>query len=145
PVDLGSREVGIEQQASSFGEQRLVPLRSEMGTGGSGAAILPDDGVVNRFAGLPIPNDNACPSIGYADGRVIAGRYSGFFECEFDRSCYSRPNFFRVMLHPAVFGKNLFELALADTHNFALVVKYNRAAGCRSLVYRKHISCHLSL
>ena len=74
PGQLGGGEIGVEQQAGAFGDQRLVAGGAQRGAGGGGAAVLPDDGlwigrpvarsqtrVVSRWLVMPMAATSAAP------------------------------------------------------------------------------------
>ena len=46
PFELGAGEVGVEDEAGAFGDHGLMAFGAERGADLGGAAVLPDDGVV---------------------------------------------------------------------------------------------------
>ena len=70
-------EIGIEQQARARSDQRLLPRALQFRANIGGAAILPDDRLVDRLAGLAIPDERRFALIGDADRDDIARRRLG--------------------------------------------------------------------
>ena len=81
-----------------------------------GAAVLPDDGVVDRLAGFAIPDDGGLALIGDADARRCRRRVSPALlrAASRDVSSCDLPDFVGVMLDPAGLRKDLPELLLRD-------------------------------
>ena len=105
----------------------LRKLLAEIG----GAAILPDNGVVNRLAGLAIPDDSGLALVGDANGRHIARAGASFlqsFKCDGD---LRRNDVLGIVLDPAGLGKDLIELALGNGADGAALIKQKSSrAGC---------------
>ena len=76
-ASLVAEKYGIEQQAGARGDQRLVAGLAQRGAGGGGAAVLPDDGVVDRLAGGAVPDQRGLALVGDADGRDVGGGGAG--------------------------------------------------------------------
>ena len=78
PGDLGGGEIRIEQQP---GLGRRSPARGRRArsvvAGVGGAAVLPDDGVVDRLAGRAVPDDRGLALVGDADGGDVLRREPG--------------------------------------------------------------------
>ena len=77
PFEFGSRKIGIDQQAGfgldGFGQATLAQL----GAYRLGAAVLPDDGMVDGQAGSAVPDDRRLTLVGDAHGMNIAGAEPG--------------------------------------------------------------------
>ena len=71
PGDLGAGKIGVEQQAGLFREFLLQPLLLQLLAERRGAAVLPDDGVVDRLAGRLVPDDDGLALVGDADRRDV--------------------------------------------------------------------------
>ncbi len=67
PGELGAGEIGIEEQAAAGGDLRLLALAAQRGAGVGGAPVLPDDGAVDRLAGLAVPDHHRLALVGDAD------------------------------------------------------------------------------
>ena len=66
-----------------------------------GAAVLPDDGVVDRLAGAAVPDHHGLALVGDADGGDVGGGKPGVGQGlprGGDDGC---PDFLRIVLHPA--------------------------------------------
>ena len=74
PGDLGGGEIRIEQQAGLGRDRRLVALGLQLRADVGGAAVLPDDGAVDRPAGGAVPDDRGLALVGDADGGDVLGR-----------------------------------------------------------------------
>src|SRR5580693_6825610 len=59
----------------------FVALRLELTAESGGAAILPDNGVVDRFAGCAVPNDSGLALVSDADRGDVAGLCIRFGQC----------------------------------------------------------------
>src|SRR6185295_5880509 len=100
-------------QTSFLANLRRKATSLEPITSCGSAAILPDDGVTNRFSRGALPNDRRLALIRNADGRDVGGDEAGF-ENRLRRDVGLRgPDFLGVVFHPAGFGKNLPELLLS--------------------------------
>ena len=103
PGDLGGGEIRIEQQPGLGGDLRLRGRRARSArTGVGGAAVLPDDGVVDRLAGRAVPDDRGLALVGDADAGDVAGARAPALRHRLahgrDRR---RPDFLRIVLDPA--------------------------------------------
>src|SRR4029077_16032360 len=67
PGDLGTGEIGIEDQAGLGRDLVLVPGTPQFIATRGGAAVLPDDGVVDGLAAVAISYDRGLALVGDAD------------------------------------------------------------------------------
>ena len=105
-----------------------------------GAAVLPDDGVVNRLARLAVPDHGGFALVGDADSTDIAG-FESRFEQGFTRCGeLGAPDLHRVVLNPARLGIDLGQLQLGRGDLLALGVKDNAAGAGSALIQGKQIS-----
>src|ERR1700739_1371336 len=114
PRDLTSRKKGIDQQTGALLDHGSVTILPELFAKIGGAAVLPDDRVVNGFAGFAIPDDRGLTLVDDANGCNTGRARSGFGKslgCDRD---LRRNDLFRIMLNPAGTGKDLIELLLRD-------------------------------
>ena len=74
PGDLAGGKIRIEQQSGLGRDLRLVPALAQRLAQWRGAAILPDNRVVNRLAGGALPDHRGLALIGDADAGDVAGR-----------------------------------------------------------------------
>ena len=102
-------------------------------------AILPDDGVVDRLAGLAIPDDGRFALVGDADGRDVLRAHLRPPE-RFDGDAdLRRPDLLRVVLDPPGARKDLREFLLRDRADRAVVIEDDGARAGRALVERKDV------
>ena len=119
--------------------QRLVPVALQPIAELRGAAVLPDDGVVDRLAGLAVPDDGGLALVGDADGRDVARPQPGAAE-RLDRDGdLRRPDLVRVVLDPAGLREDLLELLLRDADDGAVVVEHDGAGAGGALVEREDV------
>ena len=101
PGNFRSREIRIEQQPGGCRDRGLVAGLAQRRAGVRGAPVLPDDGVVDRPAGRPVPDDRRLALIGDPDRRDVlrAGprfRHGGAHGRE-----RARPDLLRIVLDQA--------------------------------------------
>lgn len=101
PVDLGGREVGVDEQSGLASDQLGMSGLPELVAELRCPAVLPDNGTVNRYAGLSIPYDGCLSLVGYADCRDILRGQPGSFERLQTGGKRGLLDFLRVMLHLA--------------------------------------------
>ena len=77
PPDLARREIGVDEQTGPRLNRLARALRFEPLAEVRRPAVLPDDGVVNRFAGLAIPDDGRFALVRDADGGDVLGAHLG--------------------------------------------------------------------
>ena len=93
----------------------------------SGAAILPNDRVVNGLSCVAIPEDRGLALIGNADRGDIAGLGSDLCKCvECDRDL-RRNDLLGIVLDPARLGKDLIKFPLRNGANISVAIKQKRA------------------
>ena len=91
------------------------------------AAALPDDGVVDGLARLPVPHNSGLALIRYADSGYILGLYLARSKDGSHRLELAEKYLHRVMLDPACGGIDLIELLLRLGYNIALFVENDGA------------------
>ena len=101
PRDLGGGEIRVEAQAGLAAHVGLAMIESQLPASIRGAAILPDNGVVNGRAAATIPENGGFSLIGDADGgnrspapRRAAAIPGGWWTGPWPRSLrrHARPN-----------------------------------------------------
>ena len=137
PADLGGGKIGVDQQAGVLlhiaGEGGvLLQLLAVLG----GAAALPDNGVADRAAGLPVPEDRRLPLVGDADARNLPHVDAALGQHLHQHAVLAGIDLHRVVLHPARMGIVLGELLLGQAHNVLLPVKQQAPAAGGALVQR---------
>ena len=110
-TDLGPRKVGSSTRRS-FCTSARWPRLAQLGAAGGGAAVLPDNRVVQRFS-IARKADGGFALVGDADGRNLAwvdvGRRKRLTKCRQDRL----PNRLWIMFDPAGLRVDLRELGVA--------------------------------
>ena len=123
PTDLGGGEIGVDQKAGggldAFAETTALQLLAQLRR----AAALPHDGVVDRHAGIFVPDDGGLPLVGDADTGNGPGGQARDGVCRRLRLCV--PDLHGVVLHPARLRVMLGEGILAPAHDLALPVKHD--------------------
>ena len=77
PGDLAGRKVRVEQQSGLAGNFTFVTGTVKRFTKIRGAPILPDNGIVNGFPGVAIPNDRGFTLVGDSNAGDIFRRNVG--------------------------------------------------------------------
>jgi len=125
PSDFGSGKIGVDDQAGLRCDLLRMAFFLELIAVGGSSSVLPNDGMIERFAGFTIPDNGRFPLIGDADGSDLVGAYA-FVNQGFDHdSRLAGPDFVRVMLNPALLGKVLLEFLLGDGDDLPFLVKNN--------------------
>ena len=142
PVQLGTGEVGVDDEAGLGAEGVGQALGLERVAVFARAAALPDDGVVDGLACDLIPDDGGLALVGDADGSDVGGSRADLLH-GFDGYAKLRsPDLICVVLHPAGLGENLGELPLRDAAHFAALIEKNAAIGSRAGVQGHDVFCH---
>ena len=129
PANLGAGEIGIDDQTGfaadgihqSFSLQ-CIAIRSS-------PAALPYDGVVNRSAGIFIPDDGGFPLVGDANSRNVGSFHTGVAHCLLGNFQLGGKNLVRIVLHPTGLGENLGKFLLGNAADVTCFVKENAAVG----------------
>jgi hypothetical protein len=116
PFDLRARKVGVDDEAGALADQ--FRMRRERLAHGSGAAVLPDDGIGDRLSGLAIPDHGGLALVGDADG---ANGDVGFGDGLARDLALRPPDFLGIVLDPAGLRIELAELALGDGEDASVV------------------------
>ena len=112
PGELAAGEVGGRRDAGPFPDQvaraRPVQVADQLG----GAGVLPDDGVVVRLTGPPVPHDRGLALVGDADRGDVGGADPARRHRLLDDRLGPLPDLQRVVLDPAGTGHDLVVLDL---------------------------------
>ena len=142
PGDLGRRKIGVEQQAGARGNKLLASALLEFGAKRRGAAILPDDRIVDRPAGRPAPYQRRFALVGDPEpgerARLDAGSGQSLPRCRERGS----PERFRVVLDPARLRKDLRELLLRHGDERSAGPEDDRARRGRALIDDENMPGH---
>ena len=134
PFDLGAREVGVDDKPGALPHQRFVPGGPELVAARRGAAVLPDERVMDGLARLRVPGDHRLALVGDPD-RV----HLGALDPRVDDRLYGDPSRYlpdlgRVVLDPAGLRKVLLELRIGASGDPALAVEDEAGGSGRALV-----------
>ena len=132
PLRLGGGEVRIEQKTRAPRHLRLVSFGFQRATALCRAAILPDDGIVKRLARAAIPEHGRLALIGDADGGDVRRRHA--FDGHAAAVERGLPDFFRIVLHPAIVGIDLAQFDGVRGDARARTVEENGPRRRRALV-----------
>ena len=80
PGDFRRGEIGVDQQSGALLDQRLAAIAAKALAEIGGAAILPDDRVVDGLTGLAVPDDRGLALVGDADRSNVGGARSQLVE-----------------------------------------------------------------
>ena len=127
PLDFRSGEIGIENEAGFFLEFFGEVAGFEVVAGLGGAAVLPDNGVVDGLAGFAIPDDGGFALVGDADAGDVGKLEAGLGERFGDDTGLGGPDFIGVVLDPAGLREMLGKLALSSAPNRAVAIENNGA------------------
>ena len=139
PFQLGAGEIGVHQQ-SRFGPDGVgqTPC-AQLGAGGFGTPVLPDDGVVNGLTGLAVPHQGGFALVGNAQcGDLLRGD-AGLCQCLARRGQLQSPDFQRVVFHPARLGIDLRQFLLRHGHGLAIGGEDDAAATGGALVQGEQV------
>src|SRR5262249_1827379 len=138
PADLACGEIGVDEEPGlrldGLGRAAGLQPLAELG----GAAILPDDRVVNGVAGRAIPDDRRFTLIGDAERRDVGGTHTGARERFGGDADLRRPDFVRVVLDPSGLRKQLCEFLLRHRHDFAVPIEDDGTRAGGALIEREN-------
>ena len=139
PLQFGARKVRVHQQ-TGFGLNGVGQALFAQGHAGRfGAAVLPNDGVVNGLAGAFVPHHRGFALVGDAHRRHLGGADAGFGQGLLRGGQLGLPNLHRVVFDPARLGVDLGDLLLRHGHDLALGVEHNAARAGGALVEREEV------
>ena len=98
PAQLGRREIRVEQQPGARPDERFAAVLLELRAICGGAAVLPDDRVVDRLACRAVPHDDGLALVGDPDRRDRAAIGVGHAGQRRERIA---PDILGIMLDPA--------------------------------------------
>ncbi len=127
PAQFRAGKIGIEQKAGLRGKRLLRPVRAQLLANAGRAAILPDDGAMDRLARAAVPQERGLALVRDPHGGDVLGREPGLLQ-GFARDIVLRlPDLRRLVLDPARLGKMLLELALRPRERAAGAIEDDRA------------------
>ena len=144
PLELCGREVGVDDQPGLLPDQVGQAAGLQFVAVLACAAALPDNGVVDRLAGVTVPDDSRLALVRDADGGDVLRRRADLVHGRQRHAELGRPDLVGVMLDPAGLGEILGELLLRDAAHLAPGVKKDAAVGRGARVQRHDIFllCH---
>ena len=107
---LGAAEIRVRHQPGLPADQVGLALLHQPFHIGSGAAALPDNGVVNAAARVLFPQKGGLPLVGDADGGDVLHLHAAHFHGLLQGGDLGVQNVLGVVLHPARLGIVLLEL-----------------------------------
>ena len=126
PLELGGREIGIENQARALPHQRQIPGVPKGVAPAGGAAVLPHERPMERSAAAAIPCHGRLPLVGHADGRdrlVPVGQLGGDGR---QHMLHAAPDLVGVVLDPTGSGVVLGQLPIGSEHRRSALVHGQR-------------------
>src|SRR6185312_12950310 len=128
PLDLGPGEVGRERQADVLAQAVRTLVAGQFVDDVFGPRVLPDDRVVDRLAGLAVPDHGGLALVGDPDRGDVAGLGVGARHRPADHLARTPPDLGRVVLDPAGFRRDLLVLALVDLLDPPVLVEQDQPA-----------------
>ncbi len=139
PAHLRAGEVGGQRQTRLVAEAILAAIPGELVDDMVGASVLPDDGVVERLAGAPVPDDGRLTLVGDADRGDILLADKTLGERALDDCLRVMPDLARAVFDPARLWVDLLVLHLLNGNDVAGVVEDHAARARRPLVDRRDV------
>ena len=139
PLQLGAGKISIHQQAGFLANGLCHAAFAQRYASRFGAPILPDDGFVDRLAGLAVPDHGGFALVGNADGVYLLRADAGFGQHSARGSQLGAPDFQRVVLHPAGLRVILRQLLLRHGHDAALRIEHDAAGAGSALVKSEQV------
>ena len=134
PFDLRGAEIGVDDESRLFADILCLPFGLQAVAVLRGAAVLPDNGVVDRFFGLGVPHDRGFALVGDAYcGDIQAVDVDGR-DCFGDHRGLRRPYLVGIVLHPPRFWEILGELPLGHRADLPFAVEHDRPRTARPLI-----------
>ena len=142
PAQLASGKISVRHEPRHGFDVLFKSFLAEPGDNRRGSAALPDNRVVQRPAGFPIPEQRGLALVGDADCRDAVQRNAGNADDLAQRVNLRIKDRRRVVLHPAGLRINLLKfIALHGDDPRAFVEQNGAGAGC-PLIERNHIGMH---
>ena len=104
PGQFRGGEIGIEKQPGFLGDHSFLAGVLHNRADVRGAPVLPDDGIVDRFAGGALPDDGSLALVGDPYGDRHDAPFAGTFNHGGGHLDCCLPDILRIMLDPPVIG-----------------------------------------
>ena len=138
PCHFRSGKIGVDDQPGFRSDRGLVTLCLQSGADLSGAAVLPDNGAMNRLPGGAVPHHGGLALVGDPDRGDVPCGDIGFLQRLAAGGEGRIPDILRLVLDPAGGGKVLREFSLRDRRNRNVAAKDNGARGRGALIDGQH-------
>ena len=125
PAQFCGGEIGVEQQAGLRGDRLFMSASFQNAADICGASVLPDDGVMDRFAGGAVPDDGRFTLIGDTDGKWCCALFCCCGNHGTRHVQRGIPYRLGIMFDPSVLRKDLREFSALLRQNGAVLVKQN--------------------
>jgi hypothetical protein len=142
PLDLAAGEVRGRRQAGLAPDDVAAAVAVQRRGDPVGPGVLPHDRVVDRLAGVPVPDDRCLALVGDPDRGQVGGGDAGLFEPAPDDLLAAHPDLGRIVLDPARFGIDLLVLLLVDCDHLPAMVEDHEAGAGRPLVEGTNVFRH---
>ncbi len=134
PGELGRREIGIEHQAGARPDHRLMAFGLQPRAMIGGAAVLPDDRVVNRLAVGAAPHQRRFALVGQAESGDVLRAERARGEDVAHRRPRRLPQVGGIVLDPTGMRINLAKLLLRRSEGRRPLVEQDRSRRSRPLI-----------
>ena len=134
PRNFGGGKISVDDETRFAADGRGVAGRLEAVAVLGCAAVLPDDGVMDRSSGFAIPEQGGFSLVGDADGGNLLRGEFGLAQGGFGGGELGFPDRLGIMLHPSWFGENLREFLLRHGFDATGLIKDDASRACRSLI-----------
>ena len=142
PLDLRAGEVGIDEQTGFLLHVVAETVRHQLVADGRRAAALPDDCIIDRSAGVLVPDDGRLALVRDADAGDVRRRQAALFKCLAHGEQLALEDDHRVMLNPARFRIDLREWILRQRYDVSLTIEDNRAGTGCTLIKCNDVAVH---
>ena len=139
PCHLASGKIRVDDEAGAFADEVFVPVLLQSIAVVGRAPVLPHDRVVDRSAGLAIPDDRRLALVGDADGRDISWTQVGASERLGGDGDLCGPDLIGIVLDPARTRKDLREFPLAGGHDIRVLIEDDGARARGALIEREDV------
>ena len=136
PLQFAAGEIGRRRQARFVPDHVAAAVAVQRRRDPVGAGVLPDDRVVVRPAGVPIPHQRRLALVRDSQCDNVFRRQIGRVERRHQHRCRALPDLDRVVLDPSGPRQDLLVLELMATHLAAVAVEDHAAGAGGALVDR---------
>jgi hypothetical protein len=112
PLQFGGRKIRVDQQTGFLLHHGRKPSLTQAQALGFGAAVLPNDGVVDGLAGVTPPHHRGFALVGDAHGGDLVGTEPCLLQNLSGGGKLAGPNFLWVVFDPTRLGVDLAKLLL---------------------------------